>query len=342
MTGAPSKDQRSVTVLVTDYAWPSLEIEERVLGEAGAVVVAAATGEERELVALAPRADAILTCWQKVTPAVLRAAPRCRIVSRYGIGLDNIAVDVATELGMLVTNVPDFCLDEVSDHALALLLACARRVVGFARMTRGGEWDSRAGRTLPRLRGQTLGLIGYGAIARTLAPKAAALGLRVVAYTPRIAPDAVAPFGEATTDLDALLRTADYVSIHAPLTAETRGMIGERELRLMKPTATLINTARGPIVDEAALVRALTEGWIAAAAVDVLEREPPDPSHPLLALDNAIVTPHVAFASEAAVTDLRTRAAEQVARVLRGERPANLINPVVLSQPNCRGTLPRR
>jgi D-3-phosphoglycerate dehydrogenase / 2-oxoglutarate reductase len=337
MTGGAGQEHEAVTVLVTDYAWPDLAIEERVIGAVdGAVVVAAATGEERELVALAPPADAILTCWQKVTPAVLRAAPRCRIVSRYGIGLDNIAVDVATDLGILVTNVPDFCLDEVSDHALALLMACARRIVGFARMTRGGGWDSRAGRTLPRLRGQTLGLIGYGAIGRTLAPKAAALGLQVIAYTPRIAPDALAPFGSATNDLDDLLRTADYVSIHAPLTTETRGMLGERELRLREPAATWIDTARGPIVDEAALVRALTEGWIAAAAVDVLEREPPDPSHPLLALDNAIVTPHVAFASEAAVVDLRTRAAEHVAQVLRGDLPTNLVNPEVLTRSNCR------
>jgi D-3-phosphoglycerate dehydrogenase len=336
MTDGARGGAGTATVLITDYAWPGLEIEERVIAEAGGRVVAARTGEEPELVALAPEADAILTCWQKVTPAVLRAAPKCRIVSRYGIGLDNIAVDVATELGMLVTNVPDFCLDEVSDHALALLLASARRVVAFSRMTRGGEWDSRAGRTLPRLRGQTLGLIGYGAIARTLAPKAAALGLHILAYTPRIAADAPAPYGRGTTDLDELLRAADYVSIHAPLTAETRGLIGERELRLMKPTATLINTSRGPIVDETALARALGEGWIGAAAVDVLEREPPDPAHPLLALENAIVTPHVAFASASAVVDLRTRAAEHVTQVLRGERPTNLVNPAVLSRPNCR------
>jgi D-3-phosphoglycerate dehydrogenase len=337
MTGRPNHNLETATVLVTDYAWPELTIEERIIGVvAGATVVAAKTGDEGELVALAPGADAILTCWRGVTPAVLYAAPRCRIVSRYGIGLDNIAVDVATELGMLVTNVPDFCLDEVSDHALALLLASARRIVDFARMTRTGEWDSRAGRALPRLRGQILGLVGYGAIGQRLAPKAAALGLRVIAYTPRLAPDAVAPFGAATNDLDELLRSADYLSIHAPLTPETTGMIGERELRLMKPTATLINTARGPIVDETALVRALTEGWIAGAAIDVLESEPPVPSHPLRSLANVILTPHVAFASEAAVAELRTRAAEHVAQVLRGEIPTNLVNPVVLSRSNRR------
>lgn len=336
-TSESARDQSAVRILVTDYAWPSLEVEARVLDRAGnATFLTPRTGEEDELAELATSADAILTCWSQVTRVVLEAAARCKIVSRYGIGLDNIAVDDATRLGMIVTNVPDFCLDEVSDHALALLLACNRRIVGFARATRAGAWDSSVGRTLPRLRGQTLGLIGYGAIGRTLALKAAPLGLKVLAYTPRIARDSVIPNGSATNDLDALLRASDYISIHAPLNSETRDMIGERELRLMKPTAALINTSRGAIVNETALVRALAEGWIAAAALDVLVQEPPVPNHPLLTFDNVIVTPHVAFASEDAVADLRARAAENVARVLCGEMPSNIVNPSVLSQPNCR------
>src|SRR5919199_2308956 len=196
----------SYIVLITDYAWPSLDIEREVLGAVGAALLVAERGDEAELVRLAPEADAILTCWQKVTAKVLEAAPRCRIVSRYGIGLDNIAVERATELGIPVTNVPDFCLDEVSDHALALLLACARRIVPFARATRDGVWrQPPADRPLPRLRGQTLGLVGYGQIARALVPKALGLGLRVMAYTPRLPADALAPFGTATNDLAALL-----------------------------------------------------------------------------------------------------------------------------------------
>ncbi|MER3436835.1 MAG: hypothetical protein C4346_04040, partial [Chloroflexota bacterium] len=220
-------------VLVTDYAWPDLSVEERVLQVIGARLLPAATGSEDEIVQLAPEADAILTCWKRVPAAALDVAPRCRIVSRYGIGLDNIPVAHATDLGILVTNVPDFCLDEVADHALALLLACARGIAGFSRATRAGQWIPAEGRRLPRLRGQTLGLIGYGAIARNLAPKAAALGLQILAYTPRIAPDEVAPYGRGTRDLDEVMQSADYLSIHAPLTAETRGLIGERELRLM-------------------------------------------------------------------------------------------------------------
>src|SRR4051794_32401046 len=275
-------------VLITDYAWPALDIERGILGAAGAELIVAETGAEKELVRLAPEADAILTCWQRVTPAVLDAATRCRYVGRYGIGLDNIAVDHATELGILVTNVPDFCQEEVADHALALIMACARRVVPYARATHGGVWDLAAGRPIARLRGQTIGLIGYGSIARTLAAKARGIGFSIMAYTPRLAPGALPDGmpGTATDDLDALLATADYVSIHAPATPETRGLLNARTLRLMKPTAWVINTSRGALIDEVALYQALTEGWIAGAALDVLTQEPAAPDHPLLALDN--------------------------------------------------------
>ena len=324
-------------VLITDYAWPSLDIERRILGGMGAELIIAETGAEDELIDLAPQADAILTNWKPVTPGVLDKAERCCIVARYGVGLDNIAVEHATRLGMLVTNVPDFCLEEVSDHAMALLLACARKVVTFARATREGVWDLQEGRPLPRLRGQTLGLVGYGNIARALVPKALGFGLQLIAYTPRIAADALAPFGRATNDLDLLLREADYVALLVPLRAETRGMIDERALRQMKPSAFLINTSRGAVIDEQALYRALTEGWIAGAALDVLTQEPADPANPLLKLPNVIVTPHAAFYSETAIAELQQKAATQVAQVLRGEMPPNVVNPAVTRQANYRG-----
>jgi len=292
-------------VLVTDYAWPSLDIERSILGDAGAELIVAESGEADELVALAADADAILTNWKRLPPEALDAAPRCLLVSRYGVGLDNIPVDHATELGILVTNVPDFCLEEVSDHAMALLLACARRVVGFARATRRGVWDLAAARGLPRLAEQTIGLIGYGNTAHALVPKARGFGLRVLAYTPRATP--AAGEVELTNDLDRVLTESDYISLHAPATPATAGLIGERELRSMKPTAFLINTSRGALVDEEALVRALEEGWIAGAALDVLRREPPAADHPLLALDNAIVTPHAAFYSDTAIASSRSR-----------------------------------
>ena len=322
--------------LVTDYAWPTLDIERAILEAAGIDLLVADRGDEAELVALAPRADAILTCWQKVTPAVLDAAGRCRIVARYGIGLDNIAVAHATRLGIPVTNVPDFCLEEVSDHAMALLLAIARRIVPFAAETRAGTWDPRLAQQLPRVRGRALGLVGYGAIARTLVPKARGFGLEVLAWTPRLTPGPLADGATAVASLNELLARADYVSIHAPLHAETRGLIGAPELAAMKPDAWLINTSRGPIVDEGALDAALREGRIGGAALDVLAQEPPDPASPLLALANVIVTPHVAFSSADAVADLQRKAATRVVEALRGEVPACLVNPAVLADPACR------
>jgi len=335
-------DRRSegtaVRVLVTDYAWPSLDIERRILEDAAAELVVAETGEPDELVALAADVDAILTNWKRVPPEALDGAPRCLVVSRYGVGLDNIPVDRATELGILVTNVPDFCLEEVSDHAMALVLACARRVVTFARATHDGVWDLAAGRGLPRLAEQTIGLVGFGNIARALVPKARGFGLHVLAYTPRVSPGSVDGV-ELTNDLDRVLTEADYVSIHAPATPDTVGLIGERELHLMKPTAYLVNTSRGVLVDEGALLRALEERWIAGAALDVLRQEPPPPDHPLLALDNAIVTPHAAFYSETAIAELQAKAASNVARVLTGILPLTVVNPEVRDLPGYRAGL---
>ena len=325
-------------VLVTDYAWPSLDIERRILGEAGAELVVAESGEADELVALAADVDAVLTNWKRVPPEALDAASRCLLVSRYGVGLDNIPVDHATELGILVTNVPDFCLEEVSDHAMALVLACARRVVMFARATHDGIWDLVPGRGLPRLAEQTIGLIGYGNIARVLVPKARGFGLRVLAYTPRATPSTGSEV-ELTNDLDRVLAESDYISLHAPATPETAGLIGARELRLMKPTAYLINTSRGALVDEDALLRALEERWIAGAALDVLRQEPPPADHPLLALDNAIVTPHAAFYSETAIAELQAKAATNVASVLTGSLPSTVVNPGVRDRPGYRAGL---
>ena len=324
------------TVLITDYAWPTLEREQTILAPLGIELLVAQRGDEAELVALAPQADAILTCWQKVTPAVLDAATKCVHVSRYGVGLDNIAVDYATKLGMVVTNVPDFCVEELSDHAMMLILACARRVVGFDNSVRQGTWDNHSQGTLPRLRGQTLGLIGFGNSARALLPKAKGFGLRVIAYTPRLSPTALVAPDIATSDLDLLLRESDYISLHAPLTPATKGIINADSLRRMKPSAYLINTARGGLIDEAALASTLHEKSIAGAALDVLSQEPPPPDHPLLTTPNTIITPHAAFYSSASIGELAEKAARHVAQSLQGQAPANVVNPQVLSQANCR------
>ncbi len=323
-------------ILITDIAWPDLDIEKEVLAAVEGEVMVAGDGTPEEIIALAPQADAILTCWKDVPAEALDIAPNCQVVSRYGIGLDNIPIGRATELGMLVTNVPDFCLEEVSDHVMALLLATARQLFPLARTPDRSDWTRETPRPIPRVKGQTLGLIGFGNIARALVPKALGFGLRVMAYTPRLRPEDAPQGVEVTNELATLLAASDYVSIHSPLTEETAHLINDAALAQMKPNALLINTSRGGVIDEGALVRALKEGRIAGAALDVTDPEPPPGDNPLLSLENVIVTPHAAFYSVAATAELARKAAENVVTVLRGGVPKTLVNAEVLDQENCR------
>ena len=328
-------DSSRFRVLITDYAWDSLDIERRALGLVGAELLVADTGDEAELVALAPQADAILTNWKRVTPAVLDASPRCRIVSRYGVGVDNIAVNHATELGIIVTNVPDYCVEEVSDHALALLMACARSIPAYDRTMQQGRWDLPAGKPMYRMRGRTLGLVGYGRIGQALADKAKGIGLRVLAHTPDIEEgerDGVT----CTRNLTWLLSESDYVSLHTPLTDATRGMVNSDFLAQMRPGAFLINTARGAVIDEPALADALARDVIRGAALDVLSAEPPPADHPLLGLPNCLITPHCAFTSVESLEELQQRASAHVALALQGELPPHVVNPAVLNAANLR------
>ncbi len=323
-------------ILITDIAWPDLEIEKEVLAAVDGEVMLAGDGTPEEIIALAPQADAILTCWKDVPAEALDIAPNCQMVSRYGIGLDNIPIGRATELGMLVTNVPDFCLEEVSDHVMALLLATARQLFPLARTPERSGWTRETPRPIPRLKGQTLGLIGFGNIARALVPKALGFGLRVIAYTPRLRPQDAPQGVEVTNDLSEMLAASDYVSIHCPLTEETAHLINDAALAQMKSDALLINTSRGGVIDEEALTRALREGRIGGAALDVTDPEPPSADNPLLTLENVIVTPHAAFYSVAATAELARKAAENVVTVLRGEVPKTVVNAEVLDQENCR------
>jgi D-3-phosphoglycerate dehydrogenase len=323
-------------VLVTDYAWPSLDIERAILADVDAELIAASTGEPDELTSLAREADGIMTNWKRVPHEALAAAEKCLVVARYGVGLDNIPVEYATELGILVANVPDFCLDEVSDHAMALLLACARHVVDFVELTRDGRWSLDPGRSMARLRGQTLGLVGYGNIARALVPKAQAFGLEILVYTPRLQRGRQPDGSVSVATLEELLSRSDYVSIHAPATPETQGLIGQRAFATMKPSAFLINTSRGALVDEVALVEALDQGQLAGAALDVLSNEPAPADHPLLQRVDVLVTPHASFYSTNAIAELQEKTANNVAAVFRGEVPATTINPEVLQHPSAR------
>ena len=329
----------SKKVLVTDYVWPSVEPERAVLARVGAELVVAPDGSEETLSELARDADGILTCFAKVTDNVVRAAEKCLVIGRYGVGVDNIAVDTATGKGIVVTYVPDYCVDEVSDHVLALLLAWNRRIVLFDRATKTSGWGSEGlGMRIMRLRGKKLGVVGFGRIGRAVCSKAPAFGFEVLAYDPILSAEAVAEHGAKMAELPALLAESDFVTLHTPLIPETRGMIGKEELQQMKPDAFIVNAARGGLIDEDALYDALTTGQIAGAGLDVVEDPAPPLDDRLLQLDNVIVTPHTAFFSQEAVLELEERAAEEVARVLRGEMPENVVNPAVLG--HSRAALP--
>ena len=246
---------------------------------------------------------------------------QCRIIARTGIGIDTIDLDVATTKGIVVTNVPEYCEDEVSDHAMALLLALARNVTRGNAQVHGGEWALAKLKPMFRLRGRTVGLVGFGKIPRLVAAKAQAFGLNVVAFDPYIEPSDAASLGVELLSLEELMANSDFVSIHTPLTPETRHMIGADVLAGMKPEAMLINTARGGLVDVDALADALDAGSLAGAGLDVLPDEPPTADLRLMDRDNVILTPHTAFYSEQSMIDLQAKAAQQVALVLAGEQP---------------------
>lgn len=310
-------------VLLTDYAWPNLDIERSILAKYEAELIVSPNPELPTLISLAADVDAIMTNWAKVPAQLIDAAPRCHIIARLGIGLDNIDVPHATALGIPVTNVPDYCLTEVAEHTLALLLALARKVGIFHANARIGRYDLSAGLPLRRIEGQTLGIIGLGRIGRCVAEKARAFGLKVLAASRS---KQQKPAGVEWAELDDLLARSDYVSLHVPLTETTRQMIGAPQLARMKPSAFLINTARGGLVDHAALTEALAGDRIAGAALDVQTPEPPDLTQPPYNDPRVIVTPHAAFYSTESVDELRTRVAHQVGTRLVGGWPDHVVN----------------
>ena len=329
-------------VLITDHVWPTTDPERAVLEAGGAEVVVSPSGDEGTLIEMAKDADAIMTCFAQVTENVVRAAERCKVIGRFGVGVDNIAVNTATELGIAVTYVPDYCVDEVSDHVMALLHAWNRKVVLFDRAVKERGWASQ-GLTMRimRLRGKTIGIVGFGRIGQAVAVKARAFGLRILASDPVVPASTVESLGGTLVDLTTLLRESDFVSLHAPLTPDTRNLIGAEELARMRPDAFLINAARGPLIDEDALYDALSNGTIAGAGLDVMVDNVPPQDHPLLSLENTIITPHIAFFSQESTLELEQRAAEEVVRVMHGEMPENLVNAAVLQHPNPRHDLQR-
>jgi D-3-phosphoglycerate dehydrogenase len=322
------------SVVITDYDYDDVDIERKIIQGAGFELIAAHCKTEDDVIGIARDADAVIAQYAHVYAKAIDAFTRCRIIARYGTGVDIVDVDAATRRHILVTNVPnDWCENEVADHAVALTLSLARKLGIYDAATRGGTWRWQTGEPLHRLRGSTLGLLSFGAIAQAIAARAAGFGLRIIAHDPyQPAADIVAG-GAEPVSFGELLGQSDYLVIQAPLTAETHGLIGEAELRQMKPGAVLVNTGRGPIVDDAALYRALHEGWIAGAGLDDIAEEPAKqrdwkPVNPLLRLDNVIITPHAAYYSEEAIHTVRDFAASEVVRVLTGQPPLSPVNTV--------------
>jgi D-3-phosphoglycerate dehydrogenase len=316
-------------VAVTDSVFPNLDPARAVLGKIDADLLLAKGATPEAILQVAKDADAVLTTYAKVTAKMILQLSRCRIISRFGIGVDNVDIASATKKGIVVTRVPDYCLEEVSDHAMALLLALARKIAFSNARTHGGTWEMKAVVPIHRLRGKVLGLVAFGQIPQLLAPKAQSFGMRVVAYDPYISSEILSRANVERVEFEELLKISDYISIHTPLLPNTRHLFSADSFRRMKRSAYLINTARGPIVDEIALAAALDEKQIAGAALDVMENEPPSGS-PLLGRENVIITPHTSFYSEESLVDLQIKASEEVVRVLSGKPPRNPVNPEVM------------
>jgi len=299
--------------------------EKAPLVEVGAVVLPTWAQDEDGLIANLREADVVLVSGAPITRRVMENLPRCRGVVRYGVGVDNVDVAAATDLGIVVAHVLNFCTEEVANHSLLFVLAWAKKLLPLDRHLRDGRWGGFPAAEFPTVYGQTLGIVGLGEIGRSLAGKARALGMEVIAYDPYVK-ESGEPLPACLVALDDLLRQSDYVSLNLPLTQDTFHLIGERELALMKPSSVLVNTARGAVVDEAALVAALRQKRIAGAGLDVFEVEPLPASSPLLELDNVILTPHTAGISEKSVRKVRTEVGKAAADLLAGRWPRYVAN----------------
>jgi len=322
------------TVLIADYDFGNVDIERAIIEGAGFELIAAQCKSEDDVIEVGRDADAVITQYAPIGAKAIAAFRRCRVIARYGTGVDIVDVNAATQRGIQVTNAPnDWCADEVADHAVTLWLAAARKICRYDRETRKGVWRWQTGQPIHRLRGRVFGLLSFGSIARNVAEKAKGFGVEVWSHDPFMPDDEMRARGVRPVSLDELVEGSDYLVIQSPLTSETRGLFDEDMLRRMKRDAILVNTARGPIVSDRALHRALTEGWIAGAALDDIEEEPAKqrdwkPDNPLFQLDNVIITPHAAYYSEESIHAVRQIAADEVVRVLMGGRPLSPVNEV--------------
>jgi D-3-phosphoglycerate dehydrogenase len=323
-------------VVITDFGAPDSDMEKAELHESGLDIelVRLNTHSSEEIIQHAADADGLLVGFAQINRQVIEHLDRCKVISRYGIGMDMVDLEAATERGILVCNVPDYCIQEVSTHTIAFLLCLNRHIHYHDKHVHSGKWASPPGGPPARLHGQVLGLVGLGNIGQAVARKAQAIGLCVLAYDPHIAQEKAGKMDVELTTLEDLLHRSDYVSLHCPLTEKTHHMIGQTQLELMKPSAFLINMARGPVVDQPALYQALVKHTIRGAALDVVEQEPPPPDEPLLQLENVICTPHTSSWSAEAVSQLRRDTARNVVIVLNGGVPRSVVNRKELHLPD--------
>jgi D-3-phosphoglycerate dehydrogenase len=302
-------EMRFKVVHVDSGISPPTEIERNELAKVGASLVLADCKSEEDIIAAAKDADGILSARRLITRNVMNSLEKCKVIARYGVGVDNIDIPAATDHGIAVANVPDYCMEEVANHSIMFLLACAKKLIPLNNAMKEGKWPRNLLKPMSCIYGETLGLVGFGRIAQAVASKAKVFGLNVIAYDPYMPEAKARELGVRLVTLDELVSESDYISVHPPLTKETHHMIGREQFRKMKKSAIIINVARGPVIDEEALIEALETGEIAGAGLDVFEKEPLDPDNRLLKLDCVALTPHSASYSEAAFAELRRRVA---------------------------------
>jgi len=316
-------ERHQYRVVIIDCDHGSIEEEKEEFGRMGAELLLAQVQKEEDVIRACKEADGLLDQYALLNRRVLENLPKCKVVSRYGVGVDSVDLKAATDLGIIVANVPDYCMDEVADQTLSMLLGLIRKTAFFDRKVKSGQWDFRIGIPIYRIKGKTMGLVGCGKIGLEVAKRISAFGVRVITFDPYLEK---APQGIELTDFDTLLKESDFISVHCPLNGSTKHLIGEKAFKKMGKKPFLLNTSRGPIVDENALIQALKKGLISGAGLDVLENEPPDPLNLLLQMENVILNPHVSFYSVESISELKRRTAKNVADVLMGKWPGSVVN----------------
>lgn len=322
----------SMNIYITDYEYATLEPEKKELEKVGAVMIPKQCKTEEDVIQECKDAVGLIDQYAPITRKVMESLPNLKVVGRYGVGVNTIDIDAATEMGIQVLNVPDYCMDEVSNQAISLMLACHRKLNILDYQVHHKGWDYKIAKPIHRLYGQTLGLLGFGRIPKMVAQKAKAFGLQVIAYDPYVAPEVGLQYDVKILPLEAVLKESDILSVHVPLTKDTEGILDEKAFSLMKDDAIVVNTSRGPLINEKALYEALKNHKIGYAGLDVTIQEPIEKDNPLLSLDNIIITPHVAWYSEEAELELKTKVAKGVADVLSGKQAKYLVNKKVLDK----------